>query len=92
MRRAKQTASIEVGKQWGSFYGDINVQHTGHRKDTGDKELGSFTIVNLDGRYEINKHLSVYGRIENLFNKDYETVYGYNQTGAAAYVGLNVKM
>ncbi len=92
LRRAKQTASIEVGKQWGSFYGDINVQHTGHRKDTGDKELGSFTIVNLDGRYEINKHLSVYGRIENLFNKDYETVYGYNQTGAAAYVGLNVKM
>ena len=48
--------------------------------------------VNLDARYEINKHLDVYGRVENLFNKDYETVYGYNQTGAAAYVGLNVKM
>ena len=91
LRRAKQTASIEVGKTWGKFYGDVNVQYTGRRKDYGGDD-GSFVTVNLDARYEINKHLDVYGRVENLFNKDYETVYGYNQTGAAAYVGLNVKM
>lgn len=93
-RRAKQTASLEIGKTWGSFYGDINVVYSGKRKNSDyDAEwLGSYTIVNLDARYEINKHLDVYGRIENLFNKDYETVDGYNQTGAAAYVGINVKM
>ncbi len=92
LRRAKQTASIEVGKTWGKFYGDLNAQYSGRRKDYGGEELGSYVLVNLDGRYEINKHLSIYGRVENLFNKDYETVYGYNQTGAAAYVGINVKM
>ncbi|MGN0919070.1 MAG: TonB-dependent receptor domain-containing protein [Oxalobacter sp.] len=92
LRRAKQMASIEVGKTWGKFYGDVNVQYTGHRKDSDNIDLGSYTTVNLDARYEINKHLSVYGRVENLFNKDYETAYGYNQTGAAAYVGVNVKM
>lgn len=91
LRRAKQTASIEVGRTWGPFYGDVNVQYSGRRKDYGGDD-GSYAIVNLDARYEINKHLSVYGRVENLFNKDYETVYGYNQTGAAAYVGVNVKM
>lgn len=95
LRRAKQTASLEVGRTWGSFYGDINVQYSGHRKDTdypNRVDVGSYAIVNLDARYEINKHLSVYGRVENLFNKDYETAYGYDQTGAAAYVGVNVKM
>jgi len=33
----------------------------------------AYAIVNLVGNYQVNKHFSVFARIENLFDTDYET-------------------
>ena len=40
----------------------------------------------------IGKHLEVYGRVENLFDEKYMTVYGYGTYGRAAYGGIRVKL
>ena len=44
--------------------------------------------VDLRGEYIINPSLRVQARIVNLFDKDYETAYLYNQTGRAGYLTL----
>lgn len=90
-RRAKFFGTVNVSKTVGQWYLGGNIQYTGHRPD-GDHDLGSYTLVNLNARYNINKNISLYARIENLFDKDYETAYGYNQPDRGAYVGVNVKM
>ena len=90
-RRAKFFGTLNVSKTYGKWYMGGDVQYTGHRPD-GDHDLGSYTLVNLNARYNITKEVSLYARIENLFDKEYETAYGYNQMDRAAYVGVNVKM
>ena len=76
------------------FGGDI--QYNGSRDDyksvVDTYNLNSYWLVNLNARYNINKNVSLYARIENLLNKDYETTYGYEQPGRGAYVGVNFKM
>ncbi len=90
-RRAKFFGTLNVSKTCGQWYLGGDLQYTGHRPD-GDHDLGSYTLVNLNARYNVTKEVSLYARIENLFDKEYETAYGYNQMDRAAYVGVNVKM
>ena len=45
-------------------------------------------LVNLTARYVLSKEVSIEGRINNLFDKDYETVRGYNTGGFNAFVGV----
>jgi vitamin B12 transporter len=50
--------------------------------------LDSYTVVNIGGSYRLNDNLEVHGRIENLFDEDYEEVFGYNAQGRTAFLGL----
>ena len=72
-----------------------DLRYSGNRDDrSGGKtrELASYSVTDLTARYAINKQLSLSGRIDNAFNKDYETAYGYKQVGRSAFVGLNWTM
>ena len=44
-----------------------------NNQDANGKVPGYF-LVNLDARYQYNKQLSFFGRIDNVFDKDYETL------------------
>ena len=36
--------------------------------------------------------VTVYGRVENALDEDYEDVYGYNTPGVAGFVGVRVSL
>jgi vitamin B12 transporter len=48
----------------------------------------AYTVVNLAADYVINKQVTLFGRIDNLFDKHYENPVGWLQPGFAAYIGL----
>jgi vitamin B12 transporter len=48
----------------------------------------SYTLVNLAADYVINPRVTLFGRIDNLFDKHYENPIGWLQPGLAAYIGL----
>ncbi|MBX8801166.1 TonB-dependent receptor [Ochrobactrum sp. MR28] len=50
--------------------------------------LSSYTIVNIGGSYKFTDKLEGFARIENLFDKKYQEVYGYNTPGRGAFAGL----
>ncbi len=50
--------------------------------------LAPYTVVNAGGSFRLNGHLEAYGRVENLFDEDYEEVFGYNTPGRTAFIGL----
>ena len=50
--------------------------------------LDSYTVVNIGGRYDINDNVEVFGRVENLFDEDYEEVFGFNTQGVTAFAGI----
>lgn len=52
--------------------------------------LDSFALLNLAASYRYNDRISVYGRIENLLDDNYEEVLGFQNTGIGAYAGVRL--
>lgn len=52
--------------------------------------LDGYTLVNLYASYDVHKNVTVFGRVENLFDEQYEEVLGYGTYGRAAYGGVKV--
>lgn len=50
--------------------------------------LNKYTVVNIGGSYKFTDKLEGFARIENLFDKKYQEVYGYNTPGRGAFAGL----
>ncbi|MGE6786421.1 TonB-dependent receptor plug domain-containing protein [Ensifer adhaerens] len=50
--------------------------------------LAGYTLVNVGGSFKVNDTMEVFGRIDNLFDRDYEEVYGFNTPGITAFAGL----
>ncbi|MCX5679927.1 MAG: TonB-dependent receptor [Candidatus Omnitrophica bacterium] len=69
----------------------IDVNHTGRYFDSGTDKIKQFTLVGLRADYSVSQNFSIFGRIENLFNKHYQEVRGYGEPGINAYGGVNSK-
>ena len=54
-------------------------------------ELPSYVLVNTRLSYELDKKTQLYVGIDNLFDRDYATAYGFPQAGRAAYAGMRVR-
>jgi vitamin B12 transporter len=94
IRRARTLGSLSLAKSFGDWKVGTDFQYAGSRPDvdfvtTSKKELNPYWLANFNTRYQINKTLSAYGRIENAFNRDYQTAYGYNQPPRGVFIGLN---
>ena len=68
------------------------IAYIGPRFDSPAKggHLPGYALVNVFGEYPVAAHLTLFGRIENLFDRHYEPVLGYGAAGRAAYAGLRV--
>jgi vitamin B12 transporter len=51
-------------------------------------ELDDYTLVNIAGEYQINKWITLQGRIENLFDSNYQNIFGYETQGINAHIGV----
>jgi vitamin B12 transporter len=53
-------------------------------------KLDPYTLVNLAVSYDINKNFQLFGRIENLFDKEYEEVKGFGTPDLSFFVGTKL--
>ncbi len=72
----------------GKLHLNVNGEYIGNRKDVGNTQTGNYTVWNSVMNYEINKTFSTYLKVDNLFNKYYQTIDGYATAERSAYVGL----
>ena len=49
-----------------------------------------YTTVNLAGEYAVNPHLTMFARIDNLFNYQYQNPYGFDRPGFGVYGGVRL--
>ena len=92
-RRAKQQAKYQVGVNVHDVDVDVIYQYFGKRYDNNTSEyfatqrrLPAYSTVDFAVSYPVTSHLTVRGRIANLFDKDYETAYGYQTPGREYYL------
>ena len=73
---------------------NLNGEYIGDRYDKVNKtgaNTGNYAVFNSIIDYEINKTFSTYLKVNNIFDKYYQTVDGYATAERSAYVGLKAK-
>jgi vitamin B12 transporter len=92
VRRAKNKYSLDASCLFLEKKASVSlgVDFVGDRPDRNDLRLHSYTVVNLAASYQVHEHVQIFGRIENLFDEDYEEIATYGVPGIAGYVGLKV--
>ena len=91
-RRAKNKIGFGVD-YYGlkDFHFNLNGEYIGTRYEKANEQgakTGNYAIWNALVDYDINKNLSTYVRLDNMFNKDYQIVDGFSTSQRAAYLGL----
>lgn len=79
--------------QWSGDVTRIGTQYYFSRVDSSiSQKLDSYELVNTRLKYTLpNGQADVYAGVENLFDTDYETSYGFPQPGRFIYTGLNLR-
>jgi vitamin B12 transporter len=54
-------------------------------------DIEDYSFVNVAAEYEVNPHVSIFGRIDNLANEHYSEVFGFPALGRAAYGGVKLR-
>lgn len=94
VRRARKFGNIAASHDFEAWNLGAEVRYSGSRQDNdpityAPVTLPSYSVLNLTSRYSIDKHLNVVARVDNLFNRNYAEVYGFNTLGRTLFVGLN---
>ena len=53
--------------------------------------LDHYLLATVAASYEVRPGVSLYGRVENLLDEDYQEVFGFETAGLAAYGGLRFR-
>lgn len=99
VRRPRHMASLSLRYWFAADRGNLNlnVNYNGDQLDNFFPPpyfpeevivLEGYTIVDLAASWKVNNKLELIGRINNLFDKDYEEIYGFARPGRGIYAGL----
>jgi vitamin B12 transporter len=89
-RRAEQSGRIDLDKDLGAWRLGGSLIGVGRRFDdtANTLVLDPYGTLDLRAEYAFGKGFRVQGRLENLFDADYETAAYYNQPGRGFYLTL----
>ncbi|MGL4767157.1 MAG: TonB-dependent receptor domain-containing protein [Formosimonas sp.] len=78
IRQPRILASLGVGKTWGKWHGQLNWQAQGNSTDTQHTRVAGYGVLNAALSYAPQSNLKLALSVGNLFNRHYQTLYGYN--------------
>ena len=70
------------------FETDLIIKYVGPRMDWGLDKLKEYYRVDVIMNYQLTKNMTVFARVENLFDERYEETRGYTEPGISAYGGV----
>jgi vitamin B12 transporter len=93
-RRPGQSVNSAIDYRW-SFGLSVGASVT-HVASTFDNaantaKVPGYVLADIRAGYDLSDKISLYGRIENLFDEQYETVLRYGTLGRAAYAGVRLR-
>lgn len=93
-RRPEHMANLTAGWDWSDAIStQVAVRYVGEafNNDANSVVMDAYTLVDLRGSWQVTDAIELYGRVENLFDEDYETASGYGTPGRGAFVGLRAR-
>ena len=93
-RRPKTMGNLSATYRWPiGVATTIAARRVGrtYNNDTNTQVVKGYTLVDLRASYPISQTLEVFGRIENVFDEDYQTILNYGAPGRGAFLGLRAR-
>ncbi|MFB0827721.1 TonB-dependent receptor domain-containing protein [Chromobacterium violaceum] len=91
-RRPRQSANFTASKELGKWTLGAEQQIVSRRYDdpanTEAKALHGYGVTNAFANYRFARNWTATARVDNLFDREYETAYGYNTGGLGAFIGV----
>lgn len=89
-QRAKYHGTVGVDYSSGALSSGADVLFSDYRfSDTANTtRLGGYALLNLRASYNLNKDWQLFGRWNNVLDKSYELVNGYQTPGSNVFVGI----
>ncbi|RME98421.1 MAG: TonB-dependent receptor [Alphaproteobacteria bacterium] len=102
VRRPRHAGSISMNYAFADGRGNAHVEVTynGRMDDlefiTATPQtrvtLDAYTLVNAGVSFQVTDWAKLYGRVENLFDQDYQEVFGFNTQGTTAFLGMRIAL
>lgn len=93
-RRPPHEGNVEASYTWPvKLETAVAMHYAGNRYDDAANHtlLKGYVLWDLRASYPVNETFDVYARVENVFDKSYETILNYGELGRAAYAGVRAK-
>ena len=89
VRQPRWSGRLDLGRRLGAF--TIGASLWGQSHSEGGPyaaDNDGFVTADLRGSYRLKRHWRMEARIENLFDRDYQTIHGYHGAPRGLFVGL----
>ncbi len=93
-KRAKQFGNAGIDYKLRNVKSGLEGTFVGRRFDSypAGAAMGGYALFNVFADYEFSKDWSIFGRWNNIFNKDYQLSYGFNTPGSNLFIGVRYAM
>lgn len=90
LRRPKEKLSFLAERRLQAGAVGAELIATSKRRDIGG-DVAGYGVVNLAAHYELYKSLALETRLENIFDKQYQIIEGFNTPGRSLFVTLHYR-
>lgn len=89
-RRAKHFGAASLGQQLGPWEWRAEIVASDSRFDSNanTRKMAGYAVTNLYGAYRFSVDWSVFARVNNLFDRDYELAADFATPGLNAFLGV----
>jgi len=91
LRRAEEKATLSLVRELGEHRIGVTILASGDREDFGGVKLPGYALVNLTGQLAVGEQWRLNARVENLFDREYETAAGFRMQELSAFLELRYK-
>ena len=94
LRRPKHLGNIGLQQNWLAqrLQTNLMLNHARDLFDIGGQPLANYTVVSATANYQLSSAVKLNLRINNLFDREYQEVAGYNTSGQAVYLGVQASL
>lgn len=86
LRRARRSTQLEAAYGFGPVTVGAEWELVGPRPDVGDVELAGYGLIHVGAAWHATDNLTVRLNLDNLLDKDYTVVDGYNTPGQSLFL------
>jgi vitamin B12 transporter len=94
VRRPQHSMTALIDYRWPfGLETGATLTHVGASFDnaSNSRKVEGYVLAELRASYPVTERIDFYGRIENLFDEQYETIFRFGTPGRAAYAGVRLR-